>query len=672
MTKLSSLNHIIHSLRLKKLYRSVWLFPALITVLLLSLSALRISGTSIGTYHEILYGKTQDSSLLLNRPASIRSDEWLVTTQLTIAQHAAGYPRFNTNIDSGRDMTVVGDAPNKDWSTVFRPQNIAFLVLPFENAFAFKWWLLLYLVIISCYFFTLRILENKRLFAAIFSTAFGLSPFIFWWYTTGTLASIFYGFFIILLSMRVINSEYVPFLKNKYLVYSQTLYALSLTYLLSSFALVLYPPFQIPIAIVVAFIVMGLFLNRFGLSLKLLSRDALRKVAVFVLGIILTAGIILTFVNTRTDVINAISHTVYPGNRTVTFQGDSEYELLSTYLQPQLQRTGKAANYYTNQSEASNFILFLPFLFIPGFVLLFMEYKKSHRLNWLLLFTQLCVTLFLAYLFVPALHPIYHLLFLDKVANSRLFIGLGFVGAIQLLLILKSVEQLKFKKRTLNSIAGAYTIGVFAILWSVGKTTMVNYPRFIDSTLLVGFFAVFFAVILFCFLSNRRVLAAILFLVFTLGSVFHIHPLYVGLGPYYNGELTKAIDKVSKPGDAWVNLDNLVFENAPLVSNRNSISGLKPYPDLKFWRNVEGPRGDNVYNRYAHVYFSTSTTMTDQLQLIGADSFAVQFGCTDFVTKYVDYALADHALNYACVKEVDEVHYPAVTFYLYKIIPPSQ
>lgn len=654
----------------RRLLNSVWLFPVILTIILLSLTVLKISGSSIGSYHQVFYGDTKDPSLLVNHPVNIRSDEWLVTTQLTIAQYVAGYPRVNPNIDSGRDMSVIGDAPYKDWSAAFRPQNLSFFVMPFENAFAFKWWFLLYMTIVSCYFFTLRIFKGKRLFATLFSLAISFSPFIFWWYTTGTMAPIFYGFFIILLSMRIINNEPLPLLGGKPAAYSQAAYSLLLGYLVASFALILYPPFQIPIAIAIAFFVAGLFINKFGLNHSLISKASLKRLGLLVSGIIIGGAIIFAFLQTRSNTVSAITNTVYPGKRTVLVEGNSAYEIFSTFLQPQLQRISRAANYYTNQSEASNFILFVPFLLIPGFALLFLEYKRNRKVDGPLAATQLCLSLFLLYLFVPFLQPLYKLLYLDKVANTRLFIGLGFTGAIQILLILKSIEQLKITSRKLNSLAAGYTLVSLGVLLWVGNYTRTTYPKFIYSWLLIGGLAVTFCAILFCFLSGKRMLGAILFLAFTLSCVFHIHPLYRGLGPYYNGALTHAIDKVSKPKDTWVNLDNLIFENAPLISNRDSISGIKPYPDLKFWRQVEGPAGDYYYNRYAHVYFSS--TLTDkQLYLNGPDSFAVEFGCTQFVQKHVDYAMALHTLDYPCITEVDEVHYPAITFYLYKIHPST-
>src|SRR3989338_3714433 len=162
----------------KRLYKSVWLFPAILTVVLLGLTAFRISGSSIGIYHEIFYGKqANDPNLLYGDPQPIRSDEWLVNTQLILAQDANDYQNINENIGTSRDMSFNIDVPAKDWSAPFKPQNLVFFVLPFEYAFAFKWWVILYLLILAAYFFTLRLFPGKRLLAALAALGFGFSPF---------------------------------------------------------------------------------------------------------------------------------------------------------------------------------------------------------------------------------------------------------------------------------------------------------------------------------------------------------------------------------------------------------------------------------------------------------------------------------------------------------------
>ena len=651
----------------KRFLKSVWLFPGALAVLLILLTVFQLSGTSVGEYHSKLYGPTKDPDLLLNEPQAIRSDEWLVTTQMTIAQHAAGYPRINHNIFNGRDMSVVGDAPYKDWSMVFRPQNLAFFILPLGYAFAFKWWLLLFLTVIGSYFIVLRFFPGKRLLAALLGSAFGLSPFFFWWYQTTTFAPVFYGLFIILVGIRIINDEKALFLKKRRLRYSQGLYVALLSYLLIAFFLVLYPPFQIPVAVGTAAFLTGYFLEKYGSRDKLLSKESFTKIGFFAVGAVIAGLVILAFVHSRSNALYSLQHTVYPGDRKTEGGGAAVVDLFSTYLQPQLEHTSRAIQYGTNQSEASNFLLFVPFLTLPGFVLLGWHWIKRKRLDWPLLMVQLCIALFLVNMFVPSLQPLYKLFLLDNVPHARLIIGLGFVGILQLICIMRSLVNTGISQKKLSLLAAGYSLLCLIALLMAGLNIRSNYPGFIHNLLLIAIAALLFTAIIFCFLSRRFILGAAFFFLFSLACVIHIHPLYRGLGVLDDNRVFTAIDHVSKPGSSWVTLDSLAFENFASMSGRDSLSGVQPYPDLSFWRQIEGPSGAAVYNRYAHVLFNTTPPLNDPLALIAPDRFEVQFACTPFIEQHVQFALATHPVQLPCLRQVDTVQYPAQTFYLYQV-----
>jgi hypothetical protein len=96
---------------LKRGSRSIWLFPAAATFILVALTIMQISGSSMGIYHTLFYGNSKDSSLLANEPQGIRSDEWLLNTQMTVAQKNNNFKRINSNIGNGEDLSVLVDAP---------------------------------------------------------------------------------------------------------------------------------------------------------------------------------------------------------------------------------------------------------------------------------------------------------------------------------------------------------------------------------------------------------------------------------------------------------------------------------------------------------------------------------------------------------------------------------
>jgi len=652
----------------KKMLTSVWFFPSIVLLSLIILTCLRISGTSVGVYNSIFYGNnTHNSSLLLNNPQPIRSDEWLVNTQLTIAQKAADFPLINHNLMGGTNMSLVGDVPYLDWSMIFHPQNLAFFILPLDFAFAFKWWLLLFLVIVGIYFVILRFLPNKKLFAALMSLSLSLSPFIFWWYQTSTTAPIFYGCFIFLIGLRIINGEKIHLFGKKIERHSTIIYVLTLAYLITSFALVLYPPFQIPIAIVIVLLLLARLLEKYGLNKKLISKERLSQYATFVSGGLIALALILSFIQTRSTAYKSVLDTAYPGNRIVLSGNTPLYQILATDLQAQLERDSRSAHYYTNQSEASDFILFLPFLLIPGFVLIYIEYRRFHKINWSLISIQMCGLLFLAFLYIPGLQLLDKITLLDRVPHARLFIGLGFAGIFQLLLIVKSIDKLQIDKKILTPIIGLYCLICLGCIGWADKVVSTQYPQFIHSFPLMLFFGLFFIAILFCLLTRRLIIGSVLLLLFSAGCVYRINPLYIGLEPLQSNQVFQVIDNVSKPSDTWVGLDDIYFENFALMSNRKSISGVQLIPNLTLWNQVEGKKYSYIYNRYAHVEFSTTPSSDAKLDLAAPDNFVVQFSCSKFIETHVQYALSIQSIDYACTKLIDKVYYPDLTLYIYKV-----
>jgi hypothetical protein len=653
---------------LKKLHKSLWLFPLTLGVLLICLTALRINGSSIGIYHSMFYGNTKDPDLLFNKPQEVRSDEWLVNSQLTIAQSTLGYPKVNHNIDVGRDMSLIGDAPYKDWSSIFKLQNVAFFILPLEYAFAFKWWLLLFLTIISAYFLVLRFFPRKRLFASLVGTAFGFSPFFFWWYSAGTFAPIFYGLFIIILSVRIINGEKIIFIRNKHSFLTQIIYVTVLSYLLVCFALILYPPFQIPIMLAVGACITGVFLEKHSSVKQLISKVSITKIGVFFAAIIIAGIIIGLFLLTRVGAVKAINNTKYPSHRTVLSGGTPLYQLFATQLQPQLQREARGNHYYGNQSEASNFVLLLPFLLIPGFLLLIYDYRHKGKINWPLLTIQLCAILFLVHMFLGGLNPLYKIFFLDKVPHARLWVGLGFVGFIQLLLVIKSIESVDISSRKLTLNAGIYSLlCLLVLLWS-GFYVRSSFPKFISSALLIGLLSLIFSVIIFCLLSRRLLWGASIMLIFSFASVYQIHPVYRGLGPLKDNKLFQKMQAVSRPTDTWATTDTIQIENFALMSGRDSITGVKLYPELPFWRQVEGSKKDDIYNRYAHVIFVSAPDFKETFRLVHPDFFEVGISCNKFITSNVDFILDTYPINRPCLKLNDKIVFPGDTFFIYRVV----
>ena len=657
---------MLHSLQKRIITYKKWLFPCTLIIIFLVLVAFKVNGSSIGIYHEYLYGKnTKDPQLIYGKPQAIRSDEWLVATQMTIAQEKNNFAENNSNSNGNENLGLILDVPYKDWSTFFKPQNLSFFVLPLEFAFAFKWWFLLLTLLLSSYFFFMKISSNRVIVSILASIIISCSPFIFWWYQTATTLPFVYGFLILLVGMSIIDQTNLTVGKIKLKRYmSIALKVSTLSYLLSSFALVLYPPFQIPVALVVAFFLLGYFL-------KQTSKVPFKKRLFYILlptlvsGII-TGGVCGLYIITRADAVKAVTNTIYPGKRDIPSGGYDTRMLLVNYLQPKLQDPKAGPYFFENQSESSNFILLPLFFTIPIAWLFLYLYLTKQTFEWVIFGLLLCNLLFLAHLFLPMPSIFGHASLLYLVPLKRLIFGLGFLGSILVIYtisILPSLRLPSYKKIVI--FASGYSFIFLAVCILAGVGILHDYPGFIHSKILVVLLASLLVLGMSLLLVKKPRAGLSILAVLSLASVYAIHPLYRGLGLLYNGTLTSEIQAASKPRDVWAAASDLHIENLPQVSGRPAITGVTPYPNLAFWQMYSGAVNEIIYNRYAHIVMVQNANTS--IHLVQPDFFTIPTTCTPVMQRTIDHIVSSDPLQESCLSLYKEVHFPAKTFYIYNV-----
>lgn len=659
-----SLSKIIKLLKIFS--RSIWFFPAILTVILVLLTFLQISGSSIGVYHKFFYGDSvKDNNLIFGTPRPIRGDEWNSTTQLRIGQMENKYEQINSNIGDGQDLSILDYGPYKDWSVIFKPRDLAFFIMPFDNAFAFSWWLMLYLLIISCYFFILFLLPKKKLLAGLLSIGFAFSPFIQWWYLYGTLGSIYYALFAGTIFMILLNTRHRL---------AQIAWGCLLAYTLVCFALVLYPPFQILCALVIIVFSLGYFIEK-------LQKTSIRKLVaplMITVGAILVALLLtVTYLNTRKDAVKAMTNTAYPGKRIVK-SGEKSYppvHLLSGQFSVQLMNPSKADHYPFggNQSEASNFILLLPALFLPGVLLLILQYKKKKKIDWPLLVTSILFILLLIRLYIPRTDLLFKFLFLESIPNKRTLIGFGILSFIHMVLLIRSLDKTKLLSlhRRLISI---YCLLLFILYIFIGIHTFNTYTGFIGlpKALLLS---LIIPIIVLLILRKHFILGALMFFLFGLFSAGGVNPLYANVSSITNSDLSRAIQRISATNNERWAADSIVYEHFPVMNGAHSLTGVYSYPQFSLWENSN--TSENIYNRYAHIRLSIdrepNKLIESKLVLASQDTIdIVTEPCSTFLQKKnVRFILTETAIPDNCVNLIEVIKYPYRSFFIYKIVKYS-
>jgi hypothetical protein len=635
-------------------FRGPLVLPLLLLVPLFVLTGLRVSGTSAGFYQPVQYGSQRDPALLLGRVRGIRSDEWLVNTQLTVAQAQAGLPAVNPNIADGEDMSIVVDVPNLDWSLAFRPHNWSFLVLPLEYAFAFKWWVMLYALVVAAYCFTLAFLPGHRLLASVAAIPLAFSPFVFWWYQSTTVLTLAYALVIATLLKAILAQVSTR---------RRAILAAALTYFLVAFAVLLYPPFQVGAALAVTALGVGLLLERKQAGQPQLARN----LAAVAASVVACAVVCVLFVVSHGAALRALGATVYPGSRVVASGGQNLHLFLANHLLAGLQFGSRYPAYPENQSEASNFVLLSPYLLLPSLWAVFASWRKRRRVDWPLLAVNATVMLFLAHMFVRWGDPLYRLLLLDKVPHNRLLIAVGLAGFLQVVLLCRNhMEAAVDYRRSWRVAAALASLGLLLYAgWELRRRLPGFLPRYSEAVIL----AVVLAGAVYLVLTRRRQAYGLaLWSGVSLYSSLLIFPLYVGLGSLHHSPVLAAIDSNSPASSRWIADGSVVVEHFPLLANRHSYSGVQPYPHLALWREIAPePGAAAFYNRYAHVQWTHRPG--PRLENPGPDQVLVHYTpCDAFIRTHVDFILSLEAIDSPCSSLLKEVDLPAQRYLIYRVL----
>lgn len=661
----------------KQLLNNMWTFPIVLAIFFISLSTLGIHGSSIGVYYKYLYGdSSMDKNLIFGKPRPIRSDEWLVNTQKILSQTQVGFSSINKNTGNGEDVTLLYDIPSKNWSVLLKPQNLVFLIAPVWFAFAFHWWFMQYLLILSAYFFIYVFLgakfKNRTSVSILLSLILFFSPFLQWWNQYVTFAPIYYCLFALTLIMLILRSNS----KRKIILYSSMI-----SYFGAAFILVMYPPFQIACLLVSVFFAIGYILDSIKKSKIALPKY---KLLSLIVAICTSLCIVGYYASQHKSTINATINTAYPGQR-ITKSGGYNLKHLSAYhLNGLLQDDMRAEAYLSignstgNQSGSSNFIYLLPLTIFLAAFLVYKNRNNKHNHKYTLLSLTACFSLFVSWLFIPNLDILGAITLLNKVPTQRLLIGLGLLDFMLIIVTLKSYANTK-------SIINKDRLTVIFLFFVYCYTIIGLYVHNINPAILGVKEALLLALplpIIYVFIiSKRYILGLLILLIFIASSSISINPLYHGFGPITNTQISSnlvLIDK-QKQNAIWVNesvysekIPHMTFENLTTVNGLRTFSGVFLYPQSSMWKNLESLEYKNAYNRYAHITFTFDDgTPTPVLSNPFEDQLDIRISpCDQFFKKNnINMVLSTRKWSSnKCSKLLKAVTYPNVTFFIYELI----
>lgn len=576
-----------------------WLiFPFIVLVGTAALVFLRISGSSVGA----LAPGAFRSGLLWGSPRGVRSDEFQLTTPSNVSSVAQGFPAdpwvglAPTNLD-----VAVHSGISTDWTALFHPDHWGYLLLGAERGLAVSWWWPFTICLLGTYALLGFIVRRPAATSALAVVA-TFTPYSAWWSAAPPAIVLGYG---AALGACILGATVV-----RRIAAAVALSALGV-FLAACFTLVLYPPWAISVAFVVAAIVIGRMVD-----LKL----SWRRWAIVVGGILsATGGILGVWYVQNSHTIAAMAATYYPGHR-VTVPGSGwAYQFFSAPLNfwmagPAGATLGKVPGVgpSTNLSEtATSWFPLAAVLLLACWGLAPGARRLGSRVlgrsgarpsstdgrpsSWTLGLVTAVTAVLLAWFFLPLPRLVGTFTLLDRVQPGRLPLALGFAA------VTIAAVALASPPRTLRQVLGwggaVAAIDAVVALWAM---TIVpwDWTSVPAALVFVSGFALSAGFVLLA-LPRGRVVAAALLAAYALVSWALVNPVQVGLGPLKSDPLVRGLKKATA---ASTNKRIMVFEGASTValvraSGLQSVSGQTPIPDADVMNRL-APADESLWNNY--------------------------------------------------------------------------
>ena len=609
--------------------------------LIVACTALEVSGSSVGVLSEMV-GDAKGSGLLFGIPRSIRSDEYIVQTPFAVSQQYTGYAAVSNLLQgTGADVTMVYAQPCWAIATLFRPFLWGYLVLGSTRGLAFFWAARLIVLALVSFEFGLLITRRNRQLSAAYMVLVSFSPTIQWWFAVNGIAELFiFGQGLVVALSCLLHAE------GGREVWG---WSALIAWMAGGYALVLYPAWQVPLFYIFAGCAVAVCVSvRRERRGALFPGRPLRHVVA--LGCCLGAMALLVGYSLYSvrDVIQTVSQTVYPGQRSDAGGGG-----LAVLLNSGASLIGplNAEQMVPNACEASAFFSMFPAGVIMAIWTLTHQKRHYHDPFLVCLFV---VKAFLAvYVITGFPEPLAKMTLMDRSLVFRTIQMIGFVDLVLLVRSLASPRAHAADRRSLPEVARVALAGCAGVLFTiVGKLVAGAYPTL--ATALPLRFAVYVALFSSVFAwsiledaSGRRRAAHSPLLVassIVLLSGLLVNPVQQGIGPLADSSLASVVKKVESTDDSglWIASSSMAGQGSMagqicVAAGARTVNSVNTYPNLDLWASVD-PSGSfkDIYNRYAHITVVPthgSTTFTSRFP----DSFEVSINPDDLVRLGVTY-----------------------------------
>ena len=547
-------------------------------------------------------GGPPNRGLVAGIPKQIRMDDYAVAAPWILSGVNTNFSETNEAMGGLKAALLL--LPVYHPIIVFEPRNWALLVLDTERAYAWMYDMNPLILLVGSFLFFLLISRNQYFLSL-----------------AGTLT--------LLLSSGTVRWSFIPsgmigyccaaFVLAVYLLYERkplraVLSALLLIWVVCSYTMILYPPYQVPMAYLFGFMLIGYIINNQQHLFPLRSIPVKLLALAGALGL---AGFILAayFADVQ-ETLKAVTATVYPGQRSETggtgFIANAFSEYYSWFFSDQT-----FPKSWLNICELSHYLTFAPVI-IPLAIALFV---LNRRVDWMLAGAALYIVLMWLWMEVGFPESIAKATLMSMVPTRRAQIPMG-VGSI----ILVFLYLIAISRQAIQQVpVWANALAVVGVVVFVLYTAYVNVN---DSEGLIKPYQTFIPVVFFILMNGllifsipvryRTTIFCAGLLLFLFPNI-RANPLSKGLSPITENAFYKTVRQLVEqdPKARWIVNGSQYITYMVTATGAKQITGVKYIPNQKEIFKVLDPemKRDSAYNRYAHV--------TNQSYIDGKDSVII-------------------------------------------------
>lgn len=650
----------MHKSPIKLHYKTPWIISAIVIY-----GFLITFGVSTSSLSVLSADAATSPGLVFNSPQQVRSDEFLRSTPLTLAEFTGGSGTSALDVSSSDYSDGVSESVFEEFISWSSPRlllvSITKSTLNDGQAFSALWWFPVFTLLIFLPLYLIKIGVSGPI-SLITTLLILLSTSANWWsfWPIENLAPIVVGAYLAIVGIERLTARR----RVSDLITGIACTYLSLVFL--SQAVFQYVPWSWPL---------GLFFLALTAAYIVDNSKIMSKGKKYVFGY---AFLLLTFLYVKLSIsqaaISSSLATVYPGARRI-LDGGTSLNIFSGDLSWALQ---KEAPSISNQSELaiSSIELFLVALsLLPGIFI----FRRILGNNLPLLFGTVALLPFFLWMIAPwpsAFSEINPLRFFPPNRVAQIF-GIPSIIVFGLLANFfrrSFLEDKAIELRAKKGVLYVALIPLFFIILNSNKnyaslfSSNVVPPKFIWGCAVAAIASIYFSLLI-----RNAWLAFAPMLILSLLNIVSVNPIVVGLGDLQNSSGAKIIQSLTyEDGNLWASDD--IFVDALLMSNGAKLaSGQQGTgPNIDRYRVLDPEdRSINSWNRGAsYVSFIWLDDGITEVSSPGLDQIriAVNPCAKEILYLGIKWVVSSRPLNNSCSISRGDFLWMGKTFYVYEKI----